>query len=479
MLRRLLVVVMLLGTGHVATAQDSVYTPIAYGETAVGEVSAEAYRALFAFDGRAGDVVTIGMRATEGDLDPYLVLVNEFGRGVAFSDDEGVGNSALIEAQRLAEDGRFFIIATRFGHEQGSTTGFFEITLSKIGSATPSGSALQYGDSVIGQIQDVEPQSIYYFFGQRGDVVNVRMIRTSGNLDAWIDLADADGRILISGDDDPSAVGSLDAGIVNFRLPETGAYIIQATRYGNITGNTSGSFVLSVDSIPITERGRSFSDAVLLDYGGSLAGSIDDEVPQLFYTFEGLRGDAISINMQRTAGNLDVVMILLNSQQQELARDDFGIQRAEISNYLLPETGIYYIMITREDFSEGQTEGDFEIDLAGRSSLQDGTVEVFYEASIIGTIDDNVPFQTYTFEGEAGDFITIRMDATSGDLDALLTLFQDDKQIAFDDDGGEGTNAAIVSFRLPEDGEYRIEASRWNRFEGETSGSYELTLEQR
>jgi hypothetical protein len=73
------------------------------------------------------------------------------------------------------------------------------------------------------------------------------------------------------------------------------------------------------------------------------------------------------------------------------------------------------------------------------------------------------------------------MRRLDGDLDPLLTLRDaTGKQLAFDDDGvGEGTKDAIIKlFRLPADGPYRIEASRFERTAGITSGIYLLTLEK-
>ncbi|MCL4877369.1 MAG: pre-peptidase C-terminal domain-containing protein [Anaerolineae bacterium] len=462
---------------YLAAAQD--YTPIAYNQTVSGFLSDDDFRQLFVFDGRQGEIITIRMNTVEGDLDPYLVLVDQTGRGIAFSDDEGEQNAALIDSFELPASGQYFIVATRFGHEHGSTSGTYELNLTRQGVNIPSGASLQYGDVVIGEITPQQSQVVYYFSGRRGEVVNLQMRRTSGDLDAFIDIANQRGQILRSGDDDPRQVGSLNAAVLNFTLPENGFYIVVATRYGRESGTTMGSYMLSLDIIPEEARGLAAYDAILLDYGSTSASTISAEVPQRFYFFEGQRGDVITVVMSRTQGNLNALLILLDEQLSEVFTAEYNTnsRSAEILNYTLPKGGTYYLMATRADFSEGQTEGDFELSLTGRRGI-DGSkmLEVFYGTEMRGVIDTNIPYESFLFYGEQGDVITITMERTTGDLDSLLTLYQGSKQIAFDDDSGGSQNAAIQNFTLPQDGVYRIEASRFERESGTTSGTYILLI---
>jgi hypothetical protein len=464
-----------------AWAQDEAIR-ITYGETLSGSLDDDHYRQLYVFNGRQGEIVTISMITTEGDLDPYISLVDSTGRGVAFSDDDGDGKAALLDSLHLPITGDYFLIATRFGHEQGSTSGNYQLSLTRLGSTTPAGATIRYGDNIIGEIKPDSPQVVYIFQGQRGDVINLRMKRTSGNLDPFIDLANSQGQILLSGDDDPNEPGTLNAAILNFTIQTSDYYLIVASRYGREAGETQGSFLLSLESIPIEQRGFSPPTAILIDYGASITGSISGDLPQRFYTFEGRRGDVISLQMQRIRGNLNPYLMVLNNDLDELGRAG-GVSpydRARIPALTLPQDGRYYIMATRDKFSEGQTSGDFSLTLNGREGISGGDyLEIFYDTEITGVINNILPYENFIFQGKADDIVTIRMTATSGNLDSLLTLYQGDKQIVFDDDSGGNKNAAIIGFRLPEDGLYRIEASRFNREAGTTEGNYTLRLEVR
>jgi hypothetical protein len=186
--------------------------------------------------------------------------------------------------------------------------------------------------------------------------------------------------------------------------------------------------------------------------------------------------------MQRTEGNLQTFVLLLDVSLNEVARagGTNPLDRARIIGYTLPEDGQYYIMAARNEFSEGETAGDFELTLSGRPGVGGSELlEIAYNIERTGAINDAIPVESFVFEGQEGDVISIRMDATSGDLDPLVTLFLDGKQIAFDDDSGEGKNAAVIDFELPEDGLYQVEAARFDRDQGQTSGSYVLVLEAR
>jgi hypothetical protein len=80
-------------------------------------------------------------------------------------------------------------------------------------------------------------------------------------------------------------------------------------------------------------------------------------------------------------------------------------------------------------------------------------------------------YDLYTFYGQPGQSVTIAMSATEFDT-YLILQDQNGSQLAYNDDGGGGTNS-LLQFVLPYGGVYRIvaRAYRANAF-----GSYSLTL---
>jgi hypothetical protein len=454
------------------------------GQASNGVLDDTTFREIYVFNGEANQVVAFTMTRLSGDLDTYLLFTDDQGRVLALSDDSGPGTDAAIPFQRIPSTGRYFVIATRFGQEHGVTTGEYALLAEQVGAntAADSDTVLQYGQSAIGRITNDNPLAFFFVRVQRGDVISIIMRRTSGDLDPQLDLATSDGTVLATNDDDPTAEGTLDAGLLNYTIFDSGIYLIVATRFGREAGDTEGSYVLSITSTPPDELGITPLNARLIDYGMTLDGSISDGINARYFWFQARRGDVITVTLTQETGNLDPLLTLANSDLLTLAQDDdSGDNRdARIAAFTIPITGTYYLVATRHGEQNGQTDGDFTLELNGRPGVVGGqALEIIYGATVSGQIDSQNVAEEYVFFGQAGDVIAIDMERASGDLDALITLYDSDrKQIAFDDDSGGGEkDARIQGFVLPRDDMYSLVASRFEREQGTTSGAYILTLE--
>jgi hypothetical protein len=81
----------------------------------------------------------------------------------------------------------------------------------------------------------------------------------------------------------------------------------------------------------------------------------------------------------------------------------------------------------------------------------------------------------FTYDADAGDVITVLVDAND-DSDTVMTVFNPDgDEVARDDDNGRGTNPAIVRVELEEDGEYTLVLTMWSDDE-ELDDEFEVTL---
>src|SRR5258708_25899636 len=205
---------------------------IAYGQTVSGHISNDAFRVVYTFQGRNGDIIDATLTATDGTVDAELILADSQNKLIASDEDSGSNLSAAILSQQLPADGLYFLIATRFGQERGLTTGSFTLSLSHVGITSSSGAALQYGDSIVGEISDTQFQHVYAFRATRGEIIKITMQRISGNLDSMLILADASGNVLLTDDEDPESPGTLDSAIRNLRIERTGNYVVVATRFG-------------------------------------------------------------------------------------------------------------------------------------------------------------------------------------------------------------------------------------------------------
>jgi hypothetical protein len=97
---------------------------------------------------------------------------------------------------------------------------------------------------------------------------------------------------------------------------------------------------------------------------------------------------------------------------------------------------------------------------------------------VTGDITNRQPLQVYSFVGQAGQVVSLEMNAVSGSLDTLLLLLDPNgNQVAFNDDRERGnTDAAIQNFSLVLNGTYTVVATRYGQILGGTEGEYILAL---
>lgn len=219
-----------------------------------GTIDRRSIEFNFVFEGEEGAIFNIQMVADTGDLDPYLLLLDENGSTLIENDDDplGSGRDAYIRDFALPDDGRYVIIAGRFRREQGRTTGDFTLRVSQPAAraevtALPDATepAPDTNDETIieGVINDATPTAEFTIEVEAPAIIEIELTALSGNLDAYLLVLDATGEILIENDDAPQGSGR-DAYIRQFQLPKAGQYTIVATRFQQAQGSTSGDFRL-------------------------------------------------------------------------------------------------------------------------------------------------------------------------------------------------------------------------------------------
>lgn len=202
----------------------------------------------------------------------------------------------------------------------------------------------------------------------------------------------------------------------------------------------------------------------------------------------------MTISLLKRGGNLDPFLILLGPDGIELARNDDAVQpveaytfNAEIPNFSAPVGGTYTIHATRFGEAAGPSSGDFVLRVsAGTASgpapspFLAGTIAV--GESVTGAITKDVHAQDYSLRLEAGQPVTLTLEALGGDLDPLLILFDPTGQeMARNDDaaiqvGASTLNAQIADFTPLASGDYLVRATRYSEQTGETSGEFRLSV---
>lgn len=192
------------------------------------------------------------------------------------------------------------------------------------------------------------------------------------------------------------------------------------------------------------------------------------------YTYEGTLGERITITL--TSSAFDAYLHLAEgtpSAYRTIAQDDDGAgnSNAQIV-HVLPATGTYTILAN--SYAAGAT-GSYTLSVtseAGMSVIAAGTHSGSLSSSDQG-FDDGTYFDTYGYQGRAGEQLTVTLN--SGAFDAFLMLGVGTpgnmRMIRTDDDGAGGSDAQ-VSVRLPEDGTYTIVANSY----AAGTGDYTLSI---
>jgi hypothetical protein len=471
--------------------------PIDYDARVEAAISEQQAEFRYFFDALAADVITINMQRTSGDLDTVIRLLDDTGAELVMNDDaeqEAATTNSRIDGYVLPRDGTYTIVATRFQGDVGATAGDFTLVLELLvrgSEMQPLGGTLAYGASARGLLDDERPGMRYSFRANGGDVVSVEMRRLSGDLDPYLVLLDAQNRPLALNDDSLHLEAGLNARIHRFLIPETAQYTIEALRFLEEQGDTSGAFelVLALDG---TGEAMSSPESRVLLYGDIIEDEITDDWPEREYSFLGTAGDRIFIELGRQSGELDPMLVLQDMLGTALASsdnipnppDDSVALDARIDEFIIPADGVYTIVVTRSGGPDGTGSGGFRLVLDRMPEPLSDLQPIMIGEAFTGVINDARPMYMFVFEGQQGAVVTITLRRLNPDedLDPLLGLWNEQGvELAFNDDAPEpedpnSTNARIGNFRLPADGTYTIVATRFMGEEGTSAGTFELAL---
>lgn len=377
---------------------------------------------------------------------------------------------------------------------------------------------LTRGTPVIGTLTSEQPYLLYTFTAEANDVVSVSMSAINGgSLDTKLFLLDANGNSVALNDDADQI--TTNAAIRNQILVTSGEYTVVATRYGQVFGGTEGDFELLLSGptsdiptevlalnlpqgaieislvwstnadLQLLVRDPSgaavFDDVPRIPSGGQLnaAGNVNCRVsetsPVSYISWPEGRLPAgayeIEVWYQNECGDATPVDFTLNV----LVND-----QPVISTSAQPLSGERFLTSFTADVNGNVTPGPGGI-LRGSVTLDyqlqaTNALPIANAQTVNGTITFDKRFELYTFQGQAGDVVTVGMTATSGTLDTSLYLIDPNGiEVAGNDDAnGEVTDSLISNYTLLADGTYTIIATHYGEAYGATIGAYNLAFSQ-
>ncbi|MCU0481079.1 MAG: PPC domain-containing protein [Anaerolineae bacterium] len=352
--------------------------------------------------------------------------------------------------------------------------------ITPLSAQSDDGEVVLFNQIVTGRIDNLAPYQTYFFEALRCDFISIKVTTTQGDLDPIISVMNSDGSLVAYQDD---ANGGEDNHLRALAIPNTGQYTLIISRFGYDLGTTAGNYELLIERIG---NGSGFGCA--LRYGDTVFQVIDNQQPEVFYSFRARLGDLINVTMRRRSGNLDPYIRLIDSNNQILTENDdvpgTDTAVASLEAFFIPADGTYYIQATRYGFIAGQSTGNFSLSITeaensgiGNSAL--GAIPIEYNTTIEGEITNNQLVRYYRFSGRENDIITIAMSRLDGNLDTYISLTSAtlDELANNDDLSNETQNSRITDFRIPATGTYYLVATRYQGATGTTTGKYRLQLQ--
>ncbi|MBN8590864.1 MAG: PPC domain-containing protein [Anaerolineae bacterium] len=438
------------------------------GQPIAGRLTPDQLEIRYAYEGQVGEQLSIAVEAT---FDSYVELQDDTWQRLASNDDAAEGSGSVLDLT-LTRSGLMYIYITSYS---GLSTGDYTLRVSSPALQVDDVSSIVYGQTIEDEL-DSEVDSVPFAFeGSAGD--EIRIILNSSEFDAFLTLETLDGEQLAN---DDNSAGESDAQI-DFILPEDGTYVIQVL---DAFGGESGAFSLTLNQLengvvidapaptaaPVIEVPSAGEDIVL---GDSVEGQLDGTA--LSYRFEGSADQAILITL--TSDDFDPFLTLLDSSGAVLETDDdsAGNLNAQIE-FTLPADDTYTIEVG--SFFDG-ARGAYNLSLSDAAVVvvptpePSGDGQIALGETVEGELTRRQGTLEYTFEGEAGQVITISQH--SDDFDSFVRLLgPDGEELISDDDGGDGFDSLISAYALPENGTYTISAESLG---GGGSGSFTLTLD--
>jgi hypothetical protein len=265
---------------------------------------------------------------------------------------------------------------------------------------------------------------------------------------------------------------------LRFTAESDGVYIVRARPY---SGLETGGYTLALSERVAPRQPRPGRISVGGDVSGRLtSGDAEDEDGNTFdaYAFRANAGDRVAILLE--ADDFDPLVRIgrmVGGSFVQSAQNDDGAGKG-LNSYLVftaPQAGEYVIQAA--SVSSG-AEGDYRLSLEqGPPAPEARSITIGEEVS--GRLDEDsaqsdagAPADLYRFTGRAGQRVAISLKAD--DFDSFLELFDaNHNSLATDDDSGGELNARLT-FVLPDDGDYLIEARGFS----DATGSYDLKLEE-
>jgi len=199
-------------------------TPLECGKPVSGSITSPVDRVVYAFGALAGDKITLRLAQTSGSFDPYLELYSSAGTSIASSSQPWPTPRLDVT---LSAAGIYTVIVS---DHYILKTGSYSLVWQRLNNPCNS-RAISCGQPVTGSLSDPVQLDVYLLTANAGDKITLRLARTSGSFDPYLELYSSVGASIASSSD------PYPTPILNATLTLSGTYtVIVSDHYRFKTG---------------------------------------------------------------------------------------------------------------------------------------------------------------------------------------------------------------------------------------------------
>ncbi len=313
---------------------------LAYGQEVAGMLDRNQ-KTAYTFVGRAGEVFSVVVAAK---FDGYLEVYDAQNFLLTEDDNGGGDNNPQINGFILPKNGTYKVVLRGY---TARDSGSFRLKLLKgrVPLKTSGANTLAYGQKFTDALTP-NGQVILVFDGVAGDIISIMV---SADFDSYIQLQNADGKVLVSDDD---SGGNKNPLLELFKLPATGTYRLLLR--GN-SAKESGTY-----TIQLLQSASSANQAALKS-GVPVSGTLKAGERNVF-VIDSAATQTLSLSI---TAQFEAVLMLRDARGSLLAQKDIPANKQTVAlfNFKLPVKGSYFLVIA------GATEidaGTFALDLTLR-----------------------------------------------------------------------------------------------------------------
>ncbi|NLX11443.1 MAG: hypothetical protein GXY36_17495 [Chloroflexi bacterium] len=430
-------------TAQAATAED-----IAFGQAVQRTLPGPDTRQRFAFQGLAGDLIAIAVQTVDNSPPPVLLLETEVGTALEPVVIESEVEAA-IPAFTLPQDGRYVLTL------EGRAASEYILEVIRREASLPEGIRprdLNREQDIADVLRSGAPATYWRVSGQRGDVLNFTLGMSSGSVRADLALYGPGG--LMTSITQPAGEASVVLGPV--RLPENGDYVLRVAPWISSLPGSASRYTLRVELAPPDASGSSggFIPARDVPVFGGITGFDPEDV----WEFDGEAGEVVVIRVETLTRAAPLALTVTGPETDEILTSSAGSQLGaliETPLLTLPSSGRYRVTISGTPNEEAAIE--YRLVVLQRqtphSSSLDNAHGIAYGSPQSGSLTLDRPYEAWVFDGQAGERITARAEATNSAVSiTLLTPNGHTLQVA----RGTEQQVDLPLSMLPQDGFYAL-----------------------